>query len=84
LSADINHDEYNPINLYGGLMYRVQDAFAPYVGVELGSVRVGYSYDINSSSLRTASNRRGGNEISLIYIRRPVDEVRKKLHCPKF
>jgi type IX secretion system PorP/SprF family membrane protein len=84
ISADINHDEYNPINLYGGLMYRVQDAFAPYVGVEFGSIRLGYTYDVNTSSLRTASNRRGGNEISLIYIRRPVDEARKKLHCPKF
>jgi type IX secretion system PorP/SprF family membrane protein len=84
LSADINHDEYNPVNLYGGLWYRLGDAVAPYVGVEFGSFRLGYSYDVNTSSLRTASNRRGGNEVSLIFIRRPVDEARKRTHCPKF
>lgn len=84
LSSDINHNPYNPINLYGGLMYRLGDAVAPYVGIEFSSFRLGYSYDINTSAFKTASNRRGGNEISLIMVKKPVDQALKKLHCPKF
>jgi len=84
LSFLLNDDESKPTNLYGGLWYRVNDAFIPYIAVELANLRIGYSYDINNSSLNTASNSRGGNEISLIYIQKPVDRSKRKLNCPKF
>ena len=84
MSFNINQDEYNPVDLYAGAWYRLRDAAIPYVGVEFGSFRVGFSYDVNMSNLRTASQRRGGTELSLIYVRRPVEEWRRRLHCPKF
>jgi type IX secretion system PorP/SprF family membrane protein len=84
LSFMLNEDQNKPTNLYGGLWYRVNDAFIPYIAVEIANLRIGYSYDINNSSLNTASNSRGGNEISLIYVQQPVDRSKKKLNCPKF
>ena len=84
LSFNVNYDESSPIDLYTGLWYRFKDAVIPYVGLEWGHFRFGFSYDINTSSLQTASGRRGGAEFSLLYIRRPGDPNMKKMHCPKF
>ncbi len=84
LSFKLNDDEDTETALYTGLWYRVKDAFIPYAGIEFSGLRIGYSYDVNNSSLNTASNSRGGNEISLIYIRKASDPNRKKLGCPKF
>ena len=80
----INQDESNPSNLYLGSWFRFGDAIIPYVGLEFGEFRIGASYDINVSSLKPASNLRGGAEFSLIYIKRPNDPNVKKLNCPKF
>lgn len=84
LSFKLNDDEDTETALYTGLWYRFKDAFIPYVGIEFAGLRIGYSYDVNNSSLNTASNSRGGNEISLIYVRKPSDPNRRKLGCPKF
>jgi type IX secretion system PorP/SprF family membrane protein len=84
MAFDVNGDETNPINLYTGLWYRLKDAFIPYLGLEYGGFRFGFSYDLNNSSLNTATNTRGGAEISLIYINKPSDPGKKKLACPKF
>jgi type IX secretion system PorP/SprF family membrane protein len=84
MSFNLNQDEYNPVDFYAGAWYRLRDAVIPYVGLEFGSFRVGFSYDLNASSLRTASQRRGGSEVSLVFVRRPVEEWRRRLHCPKF
>ena len=74
----------NPTNLYLGAWFRLGDAAIPYVGLEFGSLRLGASYDVNISSLKPASNMRGGAEFSLIYIKKPADPYAKKLNCPKF
>jgi len=50
--------------------------------LEFGDFRLGTTYDINTSSLKTASNSRGGIEISLIYAHRPNTD--RNIHCPKF
>jgi predicted porin len=60
----------------------VNDAVIPYVGLEFGGFRLGASYDVNISSLKTASQSRGGIEISLIYINFPVGN--KGIPCPRF
>lgn len=51
---------------FGGY-YRVGDAVVPALQIELGSLDVGVSYDVNISKLKAASNVRGGIEISLRY-----------------
>lgn len=80
----LNQDESNPTNLYVGSWFRVGDAIIPYVGLEFGEFRIGASYDVNVSSLKPASNMKGGAEFSIIYIKRPSDPNVKKLNCPKF
>jgi type IX secretion system PorP/SprF family membrane protein len=81
---NVNQNMGNPTNLYLGSWYRFGDAIIPYIGLEFGEFHLGATYDVNVSSLKPASNMRGGAEISLIYIRRPSDPNAKKLNCPKF
>jgi type IX secretion system PorP/SprF family membrane protein len=83
-SYNVNNDEDNPTNLYIGAWYRFKDAAIPYIGIEINGLRIGASYDANTSSLKPASNTRGGMEVSLIYIKRPNDPNAKKLNCPRF
>ena len=87
-SYNLNSDEVSasPINLYLGVWTRfsnLTDAIIPYVGLDVGSFTVGMTYDVNVSSLKSASESQGGFEISLIYIKKPADG-RKTIPCPKF
>jgi len=83
-SLNVNNNEDNPTNFYLGSWYRFGDAIIPYMGLEFGEWHLGATYDVNTSQLKTASNSRGGIEISLIYIKKYVDPNMKKLNCPKF
>lgn len=71
-----------PASFYFGSWIRFNDAIIPYLGLEFSDFRFGMTYDYNTSSLKTASQNRGGIEISLIYVRRPTTE--KPVNCPKF
>lgn len=77
-----NPDATAPISVYTGSWIRLNDAIIPYVGLEFSNARLGISYDVNTSSLKTASVSRGGIEISLIYSHQPNTD--KPLNCPKF
>jgi len=82
---NLNNDEENPSNFYAGMWTRfnnVNDAVIPYIGLEFNGFRIGASYDVNISSLKTASQSRGGLEISLIFIKRPPGY--KGIACPRF
>ena len=50
-----------------GIHYRADDAAVVSVFLEKGLYALGVSYDLNTSDLRTASDYRGGIEISLRY-----------------
>ena len=52
--------------LYGGAFYRLNDAIIPVVKLDYKGYSFGVSYDINVSKLRTASNMRGGTELTLV------------------
>jgi type IX secretion system PorP/SprF family membrane protein len=84
-SIMVNHDTDNPTNFYAGSWVRfsnVTDAIIPYVGMEFGSFSLGLTYDVNTSSLKTASQSQGGIEISLIYIKK--NPGGKGVPCPRF
>ncbi len=83
-SLNVNNSEESPTNVYLGAWYRLKDAIIPYLGLEFGEFHIGASYDVNTSSLKPASNSRGGVEVSLIYVRKYTDPNMKKLNCPKF
>ncbi|MCE3281401.1 MAG: hypothetical protein K0Q66_138 [Chitinophagaceae bacterium] len=78
----VSEEAEKPTSVYVGSWMRLNDAFIPYVGLEFGSFRLGATYDINTSSLKPASQGRGGIELSLIYIKK--DPESKGINCPKF
>jgi type IX secretion system PorP/SprF family membrane protein len=82
IAANLNQDQEKPTSVYLGSWIRFNDAIIPYVGLEFGGLRIGASYDLNISSLKAATNTRGGSEISLIYIKQPAEN--KGIPCPKF
>ncbi|MEO6328545.1 MAG: PorP/SprF family type IX secretion system membrane protein [Ginsengibacter sp.] len=83
IAANLNEGEVNPSTVYAGAWIRLKDALIPYIGLEFSGMRIGASYDINTSGLKAASESRGGMEISLIYIKRPSG-AGKGVPCPKF
>jgi type IX secretion system PorP/SprF family membrane protein len=85
-AVSATQDESYPVNFYAGAWGRfsnVTDAIIPYVGLDYGNFSLGVTYDVNVSSLKTASQSRGGIEISLIYIKKPSDGHRA-VPCPRF
>ncbi|HIA36459.1 MAG TPA: type IX secretion system membrane protein PorP/SprF [Flavobacteriales bacterium] len=54
--------------VYFGGYYRVGDAFIPSFMFEMANFTLGLSYDVNISSLKTASNGQGGLELSFRYM----------------
>lgn len=82
LSANLNGETDKPASVYVGSWIRFKDAIIPYVGIEVGGVRFGASYDINTSSLKAATASRGGSEFSIIYVKKAVQT--KGIPCPKF
>jgi type IX secretion system PorP/SprF family membrane protein len=80
-------DEANPVNFYAGLWGRftnnTTDAVIPYVGLDYSDFSLGITYDVNVSSLQTASQSRGGIEVSLIYIKKR-GSGHHAIPCPRF
>lgn len=80
-------DETNPVNFYVGAWARLTnnttDALIPYVGLDYNSFSLGVTYDVNISPLQSASESRGGIEISLIYIKKPSNG-KHGIPCPRF
>jgi type IX secretion system PorP/SprF family membrane protein len=54
--------------VFGGVHGRFHDAAWFELGAEYNEWRVGLSYDLNTSTLRSASTGRGGLEFSIVYI----------------
>lgn len=73
-----------PTIFYIGAWHRMKDAVNPYLGLEISSFKFGLSYDVNVSTLKPASNYRGGMEVSVIYIRTKNENRRNTTLCPKF
>ena len=76
----------NLFTIYGGLFFRVGDAFIPTVKLDYKKYSFTVSYDINTSGLRTATNKMGGMEIS-VYSRGILTKglwAQDKTKCPRF
>jgi type IX secretion system PorP/SprF family membrane protein len=72
--------------LSGGAMLRWKDAFIPVVKIDFTKFSAAFSYDINVSRLKTASQGRGGFEASINYIGflDRNNSTRDKVLCPRF
>lgn len=72
--------------LYAGVFYRLNDAYIPTVKVDYKSYSFTFSYDVNSSGLKSATNNRGGMEVS-IFSRGFLTKglwAQDKTKCPRF
>lgn len=70
---------------FGGYL-RWKDAFIPLVKLDYSPFSVAFSYDVNTSQLKTASQGRGGLEISLTYagFLDRNNSTKGAVLCPKF
>ena len=64
---DVSEDETIGRSFQAGCWYRLRDAIIPYLGLQLRSYHVSLSYDANISKLSTASNFKGGFELTMTY-----------------
>ena len=68
-----------------GLFYRNQDATFISLGLEYNKLSIGVSYDFNLSTLKAASDGKGGFEFSVIYILdKFIPKMNSKFACPSF
>ena len=60
-------NEEMPVSMSVGAFYRWDDAVVPVVKLEYHSLGFGLTYDVNTSSLKTASHSKGGLELTCSY-----------------
>lgn len=71
--------------LCGGVFMRYNDALIPVLKVKFKDIAVGVSYDVNTSSLKRASNQEGGFEVTIFKTGNFSDKgISRKTVCPKF
>jgi len=83
IGEDYNNPDYT---LHFGGFLRWKDAFVPVVKLDYNPFSVALSYDVNVSELKTASQGKGGMELSITY-RGFFDRgnsSRNAVLCPKF
>lgn len=74
------------MKLNSGFFARINDAIFFTFGIQKDNFKADISYDINTSSLKKASNSQGGFEIALTYGWNITRELIKDnlLFCPKY
>ncbi|HEY8896313.1 MAG TPA: PorP/SprF family type IX secretion system membrane protein [Niastella sp.] len=80
---DENGEEGSLSIAVGGAL-RWKDAFIPIIKLQTHQLGIGLSYDVNISKLNTASQFRGGFELSLSYtgVWKRLAESLEKVECP--
>jgi len=54
------------LQLYGGVYYRVSDAFIPMLGFQWKMLRFTFTYDVTVSTLRNYNDARGAIEFAIV------------------
>jgi type IX secretion system PorP/SprF family membrane protein len=63
----VQYDEKDNVSFSVGGFYRWNDAFIPVINLTMHAWKLGLSYDVNVSKLKTASQMRGGLELTASY-----------------
>jgi hypothetical protein len=85
LRVHLNRQPGKQLSLQGGIGYRFNDfgdAYFPSVQLEYNALRVGLSYDVNTSDFNIATLRNGGFELSVQYLFKKVRPVLSRRFCP--
>ncbi|MEM9922047.1 MAG: PorP/SprF family type IX secretion system membrane protein, partial [Bacteroidota bacterium] len=82
--ASANSDD--PTTIYIGTMTRFKDAQVLLIRFDYGALGLSYSYDLNISGLRRASNGQGASELALMYRASLMNRSRnsRPVKCPSF
>lgn len=86
-SYKIGDQPDNPnYTIHAGAFLRWKDALIPVLKIDRNPISIAISYDVNVSQLKTASQGRGGFELSLTYIGflDRINSSRDKVLCPRF
>jgi len=83
LGGDLEKPDYV---VHFGTFLRWKDALIPVVKIDYNPFSVAFSYDVNVSELKTATQSRGGAEISISYIGffDRDNSTKNAMRCPKF
>ncbi len=84
INANYNLSEAGEKQLLAGLYYRLGDAIAPMVGVQVNNIQFAFSYDVTLSGLRNYNGYRGASEFSIIKKGFYPDNVDRQSLCPTF
>lgn len=87
LERDLNvESDEDKTAISGGAFYRLNDALIPVVRLTMHNMLIGLSYDINLSKLKTASQVRGGFELTASYrgFWNSDNSSKNKTRCPAF
>lgn len=85
LKVNLQQEKQQPYAIGFGIHHRWKDALIPSVALYMGKFRLGFSYDINTSPLKTVSRSRGGPEISIVYMSRKIKPiVQRSIICPVY
>ncbi len=86
-----NHDlmqrnENEKLGISAGMFYRMKDALMPVVKLDCYKMSIGITYEINTSKLKSASQYRGGYEVTLSYkaFSTNRNSSADKVRCPRF
>ncbi|MBC6490305.1 PorP/SprF family type IX secretion system membrane protein [Flavihumibacter stibioxidans] len=80
-------DPENPdYTVHMGAFLRMKDALIPAIKIDYNPFSIGLSYDVNVSQLKTASQGRGGFELSITYIGflNRYNSSKERIFCPRF
>jgi type IX secretion system PorP/SprF family membrane protein len=84
MNGNYNLSEYGEKQLVAGLYYRLGDAIAPMVGIEVNNLKITFSYDATMSSLNKYNNYRGASEISIVKKGLYPQHENRQSMCPTF
>ena len=86
IGSGISYKLNDDFDLKSGIYSRVKDAIFITLGIQKENLEVMVSYDVNTSSLATASNSLGGFEVTIIYGWSIVKETTQSIQkiCPKY
>jgi type IX secretion system PorP/SprF family membrane protein len=84
MNGNYNLSEFGEKQLVAGLYYRVGDAIAPMVGIEVNNLKITFSYDATLSTLNKYNNYRGASEISIVKKGFYPQRGNRQSMCPSF
>ena len=84
LNGNYNLSEFGEKQLIAGVYYRLGDALVPMVGLEIGKLKLMFSYDVTMSGLNKFNSFRGASEFSLIKKGFYPSTQDRSSFCPSF